>query len=79
MTYGALKYSDSNWRKGFNWTDVLDSFERHLLDFKQCKDIDEESGLHQLDLMACNLAFLMEFVKTNNGVDNRYREGTTKQ
>lgn len=73
MTYGAIKYEDNNWRKGFRWTDVLDSFERHLLAFKQGEDIDEESGLHQLDLMACNLGMLMEFVKTNNGVDNRFK------
>lgn len=72
MTYGAQKYSDNNWRKGFNWTDVLDSLERHLLAFKQSEDLDEESGLHQLDLMACNLGMLMEFVKTGNGVDNRF-------
>lgn len=73
LTYGALKYGDDNWRKGFNWKDIIDSLERHLADLKEGKDIDDESGLPNLCLMGCNLAFLIEHFDKGLGNDDRFK------
>lgn len=82
LMFGAKKYDRDNWRKGFNWTSVCDSLERHLSAWKKGEDFDQESGLLHLAHIGCNVAFLIEFYETTNGVDDRYKlthEGTTKQ
>lgn len=78
LTYGALKYAPDNWRKGFEWRSILDSFERHLQAFKDGEDIDPESGLPHLALMGCNLAFLIEHYDKGMGVDDRSKAGPAK-
>lgn len=72
LSYGEQKYAAHNWRKGFNWTSLIDSLERHLADFKEGIDMDEESGLPQLCLIACNVAFLIEHADRGLGTDDRY-------
>lgn len=71
MSYGASKYSPNNWRKGQSWMGVIDSLERHLLAFKKGEDIDPESGLLHLGHIGCNIAFLLNFMKTHNELDDR--------
>jgi len=72
LGYGALKYAPHNWLKGFDWSQVLDSLQRHLDAFKEGEDIDAESGLPHLALAACNLAFLIEFFDKGKGNDDRF-------
>lgn len=43
---GALKYSDDNWRKGYDWKLTLGALERHLNLLKRGQEFDEETGLH---------------------------------
>lgn len=71
MSYGASKYSSDNWRKGLPWMGVIDSLERHLLAFKEGEDIDPESGLLHLGHMGCNIAFLLNYMKTHPELDDR--------
>lgn len=71
FTFGAQKYGDYNWRKGFKWTDVIDSLERHLNAFKNGEDFDPESGLYHLAHLACNADMLLDFYKTFPEGDNR--------
>lgn len=71
LTYGAIKYEKDNWRKGFPYRDLLDSLKRHLNDFEDGKDFDEESGLPSLALIATNLAFLIEHWDKGLGQDDR--------
>lgn len=88
LTYGAEKYTirneagkvvssgANNWRKGLSWMETIDSLERHLAEFKKGNDRDsgpEGSGLPHIDLIACNVMFLSEFQKTNNGTDDRFK------
>ena len=73
MDFGAQKYSMHNWRKGFPYTSILNSLERHLADFKAGVDYDPETKLHQLAHIACNVAFLIEHVEQGYGVDDRYK------
>lgn len=71
LTYGALKYEPDNWRKGFAYRDLLDSLKRHLTDFEEGKDFDEETGLPSLALVGTNLAFLIEHFDKGLGKDDR--------
>lgn len=72
LTYGAVKYEPHNWRKGFDWSQVLDSLHRHIGAFSEGEDVDDESGLPHLALAACNLAFLIEFFDKGKGNDDRF-------
>lgn len=73
LTYGAKKYDVDNWRKGFDFRGLLDSLERHLLEFKDGKDFDEESGLPTLAHIAANVAFLIEHSDQGLGRDDRIK------
>lgn len=73
MTYGEQKYAAHNWRKGFNWSSILDSLQRHIDAFKEGENIDDESGLPHLCLIACNVGFLTEHFHRGLGKDDRYK------
>ncbi|GJE78116.1 dATP/dGTP diphosphohydrolase domain-containing protein [Methylorubrum suomiense] len=73
LMYGAAKYDEHNWRKGFKWTEVYESMQRHLDAFREGEDLDDESGLPHLALAACNLSFLIEFYDKGSGKDDRFR------
>lgn len=73
MTYGAAKYDVDNWRNGFEYRSLLDSLKRHLSDFEDGVDFDEESGLPSLALIGTNLAFLIEHFDKGLGQDDRVR------
>lgn len=55
---GAQKYEKNNWKKGLPTTEVLDSLERHLIEFKKGIDIDPDDGLSTLTKIAVNALFL---------------------
>lgn len=78
LTYGAKKYEPNNWRKGFKWTSILDSLERHLTSFKDGEDYDDESGLPHVAHIACNVAFLIEHFDKSLGEDDRWPAGVGK-
>ena len=66
LTYGAGKYAPNNWRK------VEDPIERyyaalmrHLVEWRKCNKIDEESGYNHLSHVLCNIVFLMWFDRRN--------------
>lgn len=71
MVYGANKYERDNWKKGFPWTELVDCAMRHLEAFNEGEDIDAESGLSHIDLLACNVAFLAHMIKFSAGTDDR--------
>ncbi len=71
--FGAGKYGDFNWQKGFRYRDCADSLERHWLDWKEGKDTDDESGLYHLAHIIANATFLLFYTITGNysHLDNR--------
>ena len=73
LEYGAAKYARDDWRQGGDWTMLLDCLLRHIVDFTEGKDLDEESGLSVVDHIAANVAFLAEFVEKGMGNDNRWK------
>ncbi|HHT9130870.1 MAG TPA: dATP/dGTP diphosphohydrolase domain-containing protein [Candidatus Tripitaka californicus] len=72
LAYGARKYDAHNWRKGLEWSRVIDAALRHLLAFNEGEDTDPESGLSHAAHAACNLMFLLEYIETHPELDDRY-------
>lgn len=73
MTDGAKRYDSHNWRKGFEWTRIADSANRHLTMWIGGMDKDPDSGRSNLaHCMAC-VMMLLEFEETHKLLDNRYK------
>lgn len=73
LTAGAKKYPGQNWRKGMAWSRVIDSAMRHLNKFNAGIDLDEDTNLSHLAHCACNIMFLLEYEKTHQKLDDRYK------
>jgi len=68
LGYGAKKYAANNWRRGMAWNEPASALLRHFMAWLEGEDIDPESGLHHLDSVGANLAFLMHMI-----ADERYK------
>ena len=73
LAFGADKYAEHNWRKGFTWSRPLAAALRHITAFNAGEDKDPESGLSHLAHAACCIMFLLEFEKTHKELDDRYK------
>jgi hypothetical protein len=73
LAFGAQKYAEHNWRKGFAWSRPLAAAMRHITAFNDGEDCDPESGLSHLAHAACCIMFLLEFEKTHPHLDDRYK------
>jgi hypothetical protein len=73
LQFGAEKYAEHNWRKGFAWSRPLAAAMRHITAFNAGEDRDPESGLSHLAHAACCIMFLLEFEKTHPELDDRYK------
>jgi hypothetical protein len=67
--FGAEKYDDDNWRKGYEWSLSYDALQRHITEFWMGEQIDEQSGLHHLAHAAFHLNALMVF-----SLDRQYED-----
>jgi hypothetical protein len=72
LEFGAKKYAVDNWRKGFPFTRIIASLERHLNAIKAGEDVDPESGLPHIDHVGCNWMFLSFFMKKMPELDDRW-------
>lgn len=73
LAFGAQKYAEHNWRNGFAWSRPLSAAMRHITAFNAGEDTDPESGLSHLAHAACCIMFLLEFEKTHQDLDDRYK------
>lgn len=73
LKFGAQKYAEHNWRKGFAWSRPLSAAMRHITAFNAGEDTDPESGLSHLAHAMCCIMFLLEFEKTHQHLDDRYK------
>ena len=62
FTYGEKKYDAHNWSKGLNFSELLDSAERHIGSFKDGENLDKESNLHHLAHAIACLIYLLWFI-----------------
>lgn len=69
--YGAQKYDDNNWRKGYRWGLSYDALQRHINAFWAGESIDPESGLHHLAHAMFHLNTLMTYEREGLGTDDR--------
>lgn len=76
LMFGAKKYGNYNWQKGFDWTDIYDATQRHLADWLDPEQPDDapDSGLNHLAHAACNIFFLLVFKHTHPELDNRFKK-----
>ena len=69
--WGALKYDDDNWRRGYSWRLSFGAMMRHAWAFWRGEDLDQESGLHHLAHAAWHCMVLMTYWKRGLGKDDR--------
>lgn len=79
LAFGKEKYAAHNWRKGFDWSRLIDASLRHITSYNDGEDKDPESNLSHLAHAACCIMFLLEFEKYKLGNDDRYKQGTNKR
>jgi hypothetical protein len=68
---GALKYSDTNYLKGYPWRLSLGALLRHVEAWNEGEDYDPESELHHLAHAAWHCFSLMMFAWHDLGTDDR--------
>jgi hypothetical protein len=73
LDYGARKYASWNWRKGIQWSRVLDATLRHLNAFNDGEDIDPESGLPHLAHAMFGPMVLLRYSLEHKELDDRYK------
>lgn len=64
--YGAEKYDDNNWRKGYKWSLSYDALQRHINAFWGGQSVDPESGQHHLAHAVFHLFTLMTYDGLNS-------------
>lgn len=69
--YGAIKYDKNNYKKGMEWSRVLDAALRHITAFNAKQDMDTESGLNHLWHAKACLAMLIYYYENKVGTDDR--------
>ena len=69
--WGATKYDDHNWRKGYKWGYSFGAMMRHAWAFWRGEDHDPESGLHHMAHVAWHCLVLMTYWKEKLGTDDR--------
>jgi len=72
LAFGADKYQDWNWAKGFKWSRLYAASLRHLYAHMRGEDKDPETGLSHLAHCACNLLFLVYHEQHGVGEDDRH-------
>lgn len=71
LAFGAKKYGDRNWEKGFVFGRVFAALMRHAWSWMRGEDLDPETGMSHLLHAATNLMFLYTFMKRGTGEDDR--------
>lgn len=69
--YGAQKYDDHNWRKGYAWSLSFGALMRHLALFWEGENLDMESGLPHLAHAGFHILTLLTFIEDQLGKDDR--------
>lgn len=69
--YGAQKYEDRNWEKGYDWSLSYAALQRHANAFWSGQTVDPESGCHHLASVVFHAFAMIEWGVTHPELDNR--------
>ena len=69
---GAKKYSEHNWRKGYEWSKSYAALQRHANEFWKGVDIDPETGEPHLAAVIFHSLTLITFMQEHPDFDDRY-------
>jgi len=72
---GSLKYDDHNYRKGYEWSKSYAACLRHLTQFWNGEDFDEETGTPHVISAAWHCFAMYEFMLHHPDFDDRYDHG----
>lgn len=78
LTFGAKKYDDWNWAKGFKWSRLLGALLRHVFAWARGEDKDSETGLSHLAHAGCCIVFLLYHEKYHRNLDDRFKRPTSE-
>jgi hypothetical protein len=73
FTYGAHKYGRHNYREGIEISRLLAASMRHITQFNEGEDYDEESKALHLGNAMAGLAMAIYMYKNKPEMDNRYK------
>lgn len=71
MEYGMLKYEKNNYKKGMEWSRVLDALLRHATAWGEKEELDPESALNHLYHAGACINMLLYYIENNVGKDDR--------
>ena len=74
LSFGAAKYEDENWRRGFKWNRLYAAALRHMFAWKMGEDNDDETSINHIAHACCCLLFLLTSQLLNLGEDDRWRK-----
>ena len=72
-SYGAIKYSERNWQRGYAWSLSYAALMRHLAAWWEGESKDPESGLSHLAHAGFHVLSLLWYEIKGKGTDDRYR------
>lgn len=71
--FGATKYADHNWRRGYEWSKSFDALFRHAFAALDGETYDEESGLPHLAHAGFHVLVLLTWLEEQGeGADNPF-------
>jgi hypothetical protein len=70
---GAEKYDDNQWRKGYEWSKSYAALMRHLTQWWNGEDVDDETGSNHLAAVAWHAFALLTFTKDYPQYDDRFK------
>lgn len=70
--YGAKKYGRWNYKNGLEHSRLINAALRHLNQYKEGEDLDEESGNSHLGHAMASIAMLIDSIKNRPDLDDRY-------
>jgi hypothetical protein len=71
--FGAKKYAEHNWRRGYEWSKSYAAMRRHEAEFWRGVDLDPETGLPHLAAVVFHALTLMTFMEEQRSFDDRFK------
>lgn len=79
LTTGEKRYGSQNWRGGIPLSILVDAAMRHMTQFIDGEDVDQQSQTHHLGCALANLSFAISLHKNNPECDDRYKTVSKKR